>query len=292
MPKSIEIRNEQLTACISEQGAELQSLVLLKSGEEYLWQGDPQVWSGRAPILFPLVGMLRDNQLEYQGKTSSIPKHGLARQSHFDCIDRQPDSATFRLRSSERTLESFPWQFELQCKFSLEARCLQIAYRVFNRDASEMIFTIGSHPAFALPLDACSLSDYAIEFEQLETLDRFYLNDDGLLEDTGKPLLDNENRIELNDDIFADDALIFKNLKSRSIDLVKRNIGRRLSVDTGGAPHLGLWAKPGAAFVCIEPWHGYNSSVSDSTDFADKPSMLRLAPGAEFNTSIAIDIAA
>lgn len=288
---SIDIRNEHLTACISEQGAELQSLILAASGEEYLWQGDPQVWSGRAPILFPLVGMLRDNQLVHQGKTYSIPKHGLARQSHFDCIDRRPESASFSLQSSEQTLASFPWQFELQCEFSLSGHRLLIAYRVFNRDDSEMIFTIGSHPAFSLPLQDAKLSDYAIEFEQPETLDRYFLGADGLLQDTGTPMLENASTIALSADIFNDDALIFKQIKSRSIHLVERNRGRRLSVDTGGAPHLGLWAKPGAAFVCIEPWYGYNSSVSDSTAFDEKPAMLRLAPGATFNTSIAIDIA-
>ncbi len=287
---AIDIKNEWLSASISENGAELQSLVRLSSGEEYLWQGDPEVWSGRAPVLFPLVGMLRDNTLVHRGQSYSIPKHGLARQAAFDCRQHEADSVTFVLESSAQTLTSYPWKFELQCEFSLRECRLQVNYRISNRDDSEMIFTIGSHPAFALPLTQATLTDYAIEFAHNETLERYRLNDNGLLEDSGSPWLNNENRIELSDDLFNDDALIFKNIQSRQIHLMCGH-KQRLAVDTGGAPHLGLWAKPGAAFVCIEPWYGYNSSVSDSSEFEQKPSMLRLAPGAQFTTGIGIEIA-
>jgi galactose mutarotase-like enzyme len=287
---TIEIKNEWLSARVSEQGAELQSLVLLSSGEEYLWQGDPDVWSGRAPVLFPLVGMLRDNTLVHDGQSLSIPKHGLARQAEFNSQQDNDDCATFTLLSSEQTLKSFPWRFELRCEFSLHGHRLQVNYRVINRDDSEMIFTIGSHPAFALPLTDASLNDYAIEFAENETLDRYRLNDDGLLEDTGTAMLNNSNRIELSPHLFDDDALIFKNIKSRLIHLTHNNV-KRLSVDTGGAPHLGIWAIPGAAFVCIEPWYGYNSAVSDAIEFEHKPSMQRLAPGDEFSTGIGIEIA-
>ncbi len=287
---TIEIQNDWLTASVSEHGAELQSLVLSSSGEEYLWQGDANVWSGRAPVLFPLVGMLRDNTLVYRGQSLSIPKHGLARQADFVCMEQSTESVTFSLQSSAATLASYPWQFELQCKFTLDGYSLRVDYTVINRDDSEMIFTIGSHPAFALPLGDAALEDYAIEFEHNETLDRYFLDDDGLLTDTASPLLKNENLIKITASLFDRDALIFKNIQSRLIHLNHKTGGRRLTVDTGGAPHLGLWAKPGAAFVCIEPWYGYNAAQSDSTAFEEKPAMLRLAPGAEFNTALGIEI--
>lgn len=287
---TIAISNEHLSAIISDQGAELQSLTAKRTGEQYLWQGDATVWSGRAPILFPIVGMLANNTLLHNGQRFELPKHGLARQAVFQPTNQTENIAVFKLCASAETLRHYPWQFELQVAFTLTACQLHIAYQVSNRDSSEMIFTIGSHPAFSLPLQNATLTDYLIEFEKPETLERFSLNADGLLGDSGQPYLEQQTQITLSADLFNNDALIFKNIESQKIHLLHKQLGRRLTLDTGGAPHLGLWAKPGAAYVCIEPWFGFNSAAGDSPQFNEKPSMQRLSPGSVFDTSISIEI--
>lgn len=287
---TIEIRNDQLRARIDSKGAELQSLTCISSGEEYIWQRDPQVWSGSAPVLFPIVGALRDNQMLHAGKTYAMAKHGLARNARFDTVAQGPGSALFSLRSSSETLAHYPWQFRLDVRFSLERNALAVDYQVRNDDAQTMIYTIGSHPAFRLPLAEHRLPDYRVEFERAETLERFFIDDAGLLSSEGAPCLDNQRTINLSETLFEQDALVFKDIASRRISLLAGSATRRLTIDTGGAPHLGIWAKPAAPFVCLEPWYGYSDPADASGQFADKPSMQRLHPGEEFHTGLRIEI--
>lgn len=282
-----QIRNECLTASVHPLGAELQSLKSVATGEEYLWQGNPDVWSGQAPILFPIVGALKNNTMRFGEQDFHLPRHGLARKAVFRLIGNTQSECEFSLRSSSATLSSFPWKFELRVRFAVTDNTLAIDYQVMNQDTTDMIFTLGSHPAFAL---ANAVSDYSVRFSDTETLDRFNLDDEGLLAVDGVRFMDQSGTIELNDHLFDDDALVFKNIKSNEISLF-HDKKRHLTVNTGTAPHLGIWAKPAAHFVCIEPWFGYSDSQDSNGKFDEKSSMMQLEPENTFRHQLAISIA-
>ncbi len=273
------LNNSRLQIAVSRVGAELQSLKSRVSDDEYLWQGDPAVWGGRAPILFPIVGSLKNNLTQIGQQNYELPRHGLVRRKSFSLLEQKSDQCSFSIQSDESTLASYPWQFELRVSYALQDQRLKIHYEVFNRDSSTMIFTLGSHPGFTLPEP---VSEYSIRFSQPETLQRFPLDTDGLLAVKGTDYLDNSDTLPLSADLFNDDALVFKDIKSQTIDLLHKD-RVRVSVDTGATPHLGLWAKPGAPFVCIEPWFGYSDSLDTNSNFCDKPAMLHLPAGECFS---------
>jgi len=283
------IANSQLSASVASTGAELQSLVKKSSDEEYLWQGDPAVWSGRAPILFPIVGALRDNEYQYRGKSYSLAKHGLARHAEFELEAQSDDQLTYSLVANSETLTSYPWKFKLQIRYKLQDSSLLVRYRVYNLDTSIMIFALGSHPAFRLPLQDSAIEDFAIRFDKTEKFDHYLLNNDGLLVDEPETLAADGNEIRLTNTLFDRDALVFKNINSSRISLMHGQ-QTRLTVAFSGEPHLGIWAKPAAPYVCIEPWYSYSDSVSDTGDLEQKPSMLQLLPEQVFDSELAIEL--
>ncbi|MBN2713682.1 MAG: aldose 1-epimerase family protein [Planctomycetes bacterium] len=271
-------------ASINTLGAELDRLYDGEAGEEILWQGDPDIWDGTAPILFPIVGRLLNGQYRYGGNSYCMEKHGIARKSEFDVIDQTSNSVTMRLCSTEKSLEVYPFKFELDVTFILSQSMVSVDYVARNRGEGEMLFTIGSHPALNLH---DSHAPYYIEFEKYESLDVYRIIGD-LLETSGKPYLLNERRIELTPDRFDEGALVFKNIKSRKINVVGDGGEWIVSLDTSGAPHLGLWAMRGAPYVCIEPWFSYDDDAEVSGSLEDKPGIIKLAPSSEFTTGYTI----
>ena len=297
------ITNEHLSASINPVGAELSSLKFHQ--QEFLWQGDPKTWAGRAPILFPIVGALKNNQMRYRDKHYQLNRHGFARTSTFDQVmpehidsggsnsdttDTKAAQLSLLLASNPDTLKQYPWEFELRVHFQLNRYGIEIRYEVINRDTDSMLFTIGSHPAFRLPLDNnLSLNDYDVHFNKTESLTRLLLNDEGLLTEPGEDFPAHNNAIALDEHLFDQDALIFKNIQSDRVTL-RCQQQPRLTVNTGGAPHIGLWAKPGAPYVCIEPWFGISDSVDSDGDFSNKPDLKMLEPGETFNHTISISL--
>ncbi len=277
------IHHKNIEASINPVGAELSSLKV--NDIEYLWQGDEKYWSGRAPILFPIVGALKDDFMNYQGTRYEMPKHGIARHAQFDCMTKSSDSISLRLQSSDASLQQYPWNFELIVHFTLSDAGLDIRYEVTNTDEKPMLFTIGSHPAFALNIkDPSELENYTVTIEQSEPLQRYGLNESGLLDTHSEP---HDPVIPLNRTIFDNDALVFRDIKATSIRL--SHAGQTmLTVNTGGAPHLGIWAKPAAPFVCIEPWLGTCDFIDSDNRFENKPDLTSLAPGHTHEHSIAI----
>lgn len=282
------LESEHLTCSVSPLGAELQSLSLKATADEFIWQGDPAVWSGRAPILFPIVGALKGSAARHEKGPIKLAKHGIARTRRFELIDRGKAFARYSLQSDAETRAHYPWQFELQVNFELMADRLAIHYQVHNKDEYELLFNLGSHPAFRLPLENSSLSDYSVHFNKAENFSHYPVTADGLLDPCPADYTLSNGQIELSENIFDNDALVFKHIQSTCVSLRHRSLGTRLSVNTGGAPHIGIWAKPGAEFVCIEPWWGH-ADFSDATgDFSDKSSIQSLPPGKVFSTSIVI----
>ncbi len=306
------IKSADATATISSLGAELQSLCHsprkpqsnaknlapgtsagstqnladnTDQGEETLWQGDPAVWSGRAPVLFPIVGALKNNQYTHEGKSFTLARHGFARKARFCCAEQTADSVTLKLQADSESLSVYPWQFELTIRFSMRQSTLIVGYTVANQDTTPMLFTIGSHPAFALQH---APSEYAIHFSKAETLKHHPLTADGLLK-PGVNYLQNSDRLPLSESLFDDDALIFKNIQSDTVSLFHQD-KPLITVDTGGAPHLGIWAKPAARFVCIEPWFGFSDSEDGGGAIADKPEMKSLRAGDLFSYEWSISL--
>ncbi len=280
------ITHHNLLAEINPLGAELSSLQI--NGQETLWQGDEKFWTGRAPILFPIVGALKRGQTRIDGKPYEMPRHGIARRKTFECMDQTAHSVSMRLKADADSLTTYPWKFELHVHFTLQDQGIKIRYDVLNQDDHDMLFTLGSHPAFALAIsDSIKINDYNILFSQKESLQRHLLTGDGLLENepVAYPML--KNTITLSDDIFNDDALVFRDIKSDQIHLRCKQ-QTLLTVDTDGAPHLGIWAKPTAPFVCIEPWLGTSDFVNSNGDFNYKSDLQTLAPQQQYSHQIGI----
>ncbi len=276
------IANNNFTAKISDLGVELRSFRDEIRGEEYIWQGDPEIWQGSAPVLFPIVGRLKDGQYLFNNKKYQLNKHGIARTSIFSLHHDKEIEKSFILVSNPEIELCYPFKFEFIVRFRIEAGLLQISYTVKNIGNEMMYFTLGSHPAFVLPLNECMLEDYYLEFEMEETLDRYFLKN-GLLSVEPVPLyLNNEKIIPITKELFENDALIFKNIRSKEIYIKNTKTGHRLLLDTGNAPHLGIWAKPGAPYVCLEPWYSYDDSIDSNYDITNKSGIMKLDFGEEF----------
>ncbi|MDO6462064.1 aldose 1-epimerase family protein [Granulosicoccaceae sp. 1_MG-2023] len=279
------LRHGDWQAEISSLGAELQSLTYLPDDEQFLWHGDGNIWRGRAPILFPVIGRLRNNRIRCRGQSYPLTRHGIARQSDFRRLECTTTAASFRLRDSDRSRSLYPYAFSLEVRFELHEGTLTIHYRVSNPGDDTLWFTLGSHPAFCLPLQDSVLSDYSVALPDDHEPLRYTLVN-GLMPAHGTPMP--VNPITLSETLFDQDALIFRDIRSREIILSHRRHGTRIVVDTGGAPHLGIWAKPGAPYVCIEPWFGYDDPVDASGDIETKPGMLSLQPGEHWDHSLTI----
>ncbi len=275
------IENEYLTCEINPHGAELHSLVSKENGREYIWYGREEIWYGQAPILFPVIGQLNSDRYFYNGKEYSMPKHGLARKLDFEVKECGGARAVFSLKSSAGTLEKYPFEFELLAEFELEGRALKNTLSVINADEKTMYFSIGAHPAFN-----CKVGDI-IEFEQNETVFTERIDSSNLLIDKKFPLLDNEREIVITKEIFEPDALIISNLKSKKLRIKGEN---EIEFTFGDAPVLGIWAKPGAPYVCIEPWYGINDSHTPVDDISKKRGILSLAPASRFDFTWKADI--
>ena len=278
-----EIRSESFRLRARSLGAELTSFCDLRGGEyEYIWQRSP-VWNGQSPLLFPVVGRLKGGCYRLNGREYHLSKHGFARRSEFALESQSGTEITFLLTDSAQTLEVYPFPFELRAHYALTASGFVMELRVRNTGVETMRFSLGAHPGFQ-----CEMGD-RIVMDAEETAGAFLLGESGLRGSEQIPVFDHSRQIVLAPDTFARDALIFDGLKSRGATLVRRN-GRNVHVDFGGAPCLGLWAKPGAEYVCIEPWYGVDDRWDADGDFTRKERIQSLEPGAEFAFPVAVTV--
>ncbi len=285
----IRIQNDSFSASIAPNGAELRSLKNRQTGEEFIWQADPGIWAKSAPVLFPITGLLKDGKTMINGVEYRIPKHGFARERLFDVLEQEGGHVLFGLSVDAESRKVYPYDFTLQVGFELHANRLAVNYTVLNAGAEEMLFSIGSHPAFALDLDEAPLSDYSLEFSEPESLDLYGLTDDFFAKKQ-EGYLNKETRISLSERTFADDALMFKDIRSRKVKLCRANSDWSVGMELRDAPHLGIWAKPGAPFVCIEPWFSYNDAADSDGLFENKPGIMALAAGGIFDTGYTIQL--
>lgn len=276
----IRLRSEQLTAEIDPLGAQL-SILRDRAGRDLLWNGDASVWAGRAPILFPIVGALAGGTYRLGAESYSLPRHGFARGSAFQSLRATETSAAFILRASEATRRVYPFEFELEIQFELDAATLVVRALVRNAGQTPLPASLGFHPAFRWPLPYDNdRASHFIQFGSDEPAAVRRLDAAGLLAPEQHPTPVNDGRLALTDSLFANDAVIFDGLRSRSVSYGADN-GPRLRIGLFDAPYLGVWTKPGANFVCIEPWHGVADPQGYAGDFRDKPGVFAVGPGAE-----------
>ncbi len=282
--KSTSISNSYLTAQINHQGAELFSL---KNNQltEYIWEGNPTFWGKHSPILFPIVGTLNNNSYTYNGMDYHLSRHGFARDMTFDVIEKSSNSVSFSLHSSDETRKVYPFDFELQVIYTLDENSLNIEYKVLNKSKSIMPFSIGAHPAFALP---GNFENYSLKFSNDEPLEYYLLRND-LISNKTKKLIVINKRVELNYKLFENDALIFKSLESNTLTILEKT-KPIVRTTFSGFPNLGIWTKKDAPFLCIEPWYGYSDTEEKFGNLFEKEGIQILNENEVFQSKFSIEI--
>ena len=280
----ITLSNSTISAQIKTLGAELCSLKD-NTKRDYIWEGNPAFWGKHSPVLFPIVGTLKNNTFYHNDKEYTLSRHGFARDMEFQLVEKTENSATFSLQSNSETLQNYPFEFEFQIQYTLIHATLELAYTVINKDTTEIPFSIGAHPAFALPTN---FEDYTLAFEKVELLEYTLLENDLVSKQTEK-IKANSNTVPLTYELFEKDALIFKKLKSNSLTIVEKE-NPILKVHFENFPNLGIWTKVGAPFICIEPWFGYSDTTESNGNLFEKEGIIVLKTDTPFQAKFSIEI--
>ncbi len=255
------LENDSLSISVNTHGAELSSIINKKENKELLWQGDPEFWGRKSPVLFPVVGKYKDGKTTYEGKEYSLGQHGFARDSEFTLIEKTDNKLAFEFTSNEDTLSKYPFEFRLICSFELKNNKIIAGWQVENIDNKKIYFSIGAHPAFY-----CEKSKTVLSMNG-ENLKYNLINSDGLY--TPKTY-DVENEFVLNDNIFDNDALIIENSNVTEVSLLDN--GKNYLTMKFEAPLFGIWSptKKNAPFVCIEPWYGRCDAEDFNGDITER----------------------
>ncbi|KRC79916.1 aldose 1-epimerase family protein [Sphingomonas sp. Root241] len=274
----IEIASAGLHAAISPLGAELSSL-RVADGRELMTDADPAFWAGRAPLLFPIVGRLMGDKYRLDGEEYPLPQHGFARRQRFALTEQAANRVVFRLSDNDETRAVYPFAFTLDAAFTFIGATLATDITVTNTGDRDMPASFGFHPAFAWPLPfGRPRADHRIVFEKQEPAELSAIVPGGWIAPETWPSPLDGRELKLADELFARDALVWDSLESRSLRY-DGGEGRGLEIGFVGMPKLGIWTKPGARFVCIEPWHGIADRQGFDGEIWDKPGILRFAPG-------------
>lgn len=272
MAEQIILSNEYINVTISALGAEIVSVI--KDGKEKIWQADPDVWAMHAPVLFPVCGGLIDDKFMYDGKEYTLGKHGFARFCEFEIESNEHQKAVFLLRSDEETLKQYPFDFELRIIYTIDRSEIKVEYSVKNTGSNDMYYSVGAHEGYSCPE---GIEEYSIIFDEKEDLISNVLEGNMLGYNTVN-VGSNTNELPLKYEYFAVDALVFLNLKSKKVWLKNRNTGESTEVIFNDAGYFLLWTKPGAKYICIEPWWGISDFVDSGNDITKKKGIIKLLP--------------
>jgi len=287
----LKIENENLIVRFRLLGAELISAFDKTKQREHLWQADKEVWGWHAPVLFPIVGRAFNDIIKFEGKEYEIEKHGFARKSEFELVAQTDESITFCLRSNAETLVKYPFEFNFSITYSLDKNKLTTTYTIENLSNKNMPFCIGGHPAFSVPFNTGEqYEDYYFEFPNDEKLERNFINEEGFFNGEKKDILNGSKKLALGPELFKDDALIFKDIKSKTVYLKSINHSDYLSFNFEDFKYLGLWAKTRAKYVCIEPWIGCADENNFSGEFIEKEAVITLSKGKTFSCNFTLGI--
>lgn len=279
------LSNSILSISINSKGAELISIQNNQTKREYIWEGNPEYWGKHSPILFPIVGTLKNNAYRFNGQNYTLPRHGFARDYEFKVISQESDKVIFSLQENAATLAAYPFDFELQVGYTLIKNELVVRYLIRNNNQMTMPFSIGGHPAFALKN---AFTDYSLRFEKEENLTSYSLDNDLISDKTAIVPLQ-QNLLPLSYALFKKDALVFKNMASKQIQLMENNVPI-LNFKYRDFPHFGLWTKVGAPFICLEPWLGYADTIAANGNLMEKEGITLLEANSEKEISFSIEI--
>ena len=287
------LENDTLKIKVKKIGAELCEIASVKNNNQFMWNANPSIWGSFAPNLFPIIGALKDNTFIYEGEKYMLPKHGFVRHNQDIHLSNQTEnSISFKLISNGELLKSYPFQFEFNINYILIDNTLKVEHLIKNTGNKPMFFSVGGHPAFKCPVyENEAYTDYSLVFEQDEKSETHLLNmNSGLVSSQTKPVFETPNTIPLHYNLFDKDALIFKDLKSRKVTLNSKINGDILTVNYTGFPYLGIWAKPNADYVCIEPWLGIADKEDTNQDITTKEGIVKLEANNNFKATYTIQI--
>ena len=274
----ITIASDQLSAAINPFGAELSSLKDA-DGRELMTDADPAFWTGRAPILFPVVGAPFEETIRIDGTAYRMHKHGFARRMPFDLVDRGPSHVVLALGDTAQTRAAYPFAFRLELAFAIEGASLTVDGAVHNPGDGPLPASFGFHPAFAWPLPyGQARSDHRIVFDADEPDALKAIAADGTIADGAVPSPLDGRTLNLADGLFEHDALVWDHVRSDGVTYGAQT-GPRLAIVFPDTPKLGIWTKPGARYVCVEPWHGIADPEGYTGDFRAKPGVFEVPPG-------------
>ncbi len=275
----IYLENKRIKVGVKPKGAELASLTNMESGIEHMWEADSEFWGKSSPVLFPIVGGLKEESFKYKGGSYKMSRHGFARDNVFEVESHSSEKAVFSLKSSIETLNYYPFSFELKIIYTLLDNELEVAYEVINMGEELMYFSIGAHPAFAVPfLENDSYQVYSLNFDRDTVLNQWPLNAEGLIETEPFRVNLSNSEMPLFKELFYKDALVYKDLKSQSIILKSSTTEHYLKFKFAGFPFFGIWAAKGADFICLEPWCGIADSVNHNQELEEKEGINQLNP--------------
>ncbi|TPK70177.1 aldose 1-epimerase family protein [Mesorhizobium sp. B2-4-15] len=286
MADSQTLHGDGISVVVAGQGAELVSLRDAR-GFEFLWQAGP-AWRRHSPVLFPIVGRLKGDQLRHRGRTYPMTQHGFARDKPFEWAETGPRSCTLVLTDDADTRAHYPFAFRLAVTYTLECQQLGVAFEITNTGDEPLPASIGAHPAFNWPLLPELPKDaYRLTFAEAEPAPIRRLKD-GLLLPQSWPTPIKGKTLTLSERLFDDDAVILDQPAGTSVRYAAEH-GPAIEVSWQGFEELGIWSKPGGApFLCIEPWHGTASPVAFDGEFSDKPGLMLIEPGVKRSLSYRI----
>ena len=287
MPSSIRIGNQHLAVDVSSLGAEMQALTS-DDGRSWLWTGDAAYWTGRSPILFPIVGKAPDDTLAIGGTVYPMAQHGFARRSEFSLAASTPTMCRHELSASAATEAVYPFDFLLTVEHAVEGRALTVAAEVSNRDVRPLPFGLGFHPAFLWPLPGAAGRTHTVTLDNEGEPELLRL-EGGLINPVPLPSPFDKGRLVLDHAMFEKDAMIFPKGAGEGLRYGAES-GPALRFRFENLPNLALWTKPGAPFLCVEPWHGTAAEAGGSSELSQRPSTTILAPGATARFAFTVEI--
>lgn len=287
----IKLENGIIEAEIRPLGAELVSLLKKEGQAEIMWNADPAFWAKTSPVLFPVVGGLKENTYLYEGEKYMLGRHGFARERVFEVEEQTEEKAVFLLKSDAESLKIYPFEFELRLIYELSGNKLSLTYRVTNPSASDLWFSVGGHPAFKVPLAGTGgYEDYYLVFEKEEAFLKWPLNADGLTLEEPVSFYTSGSRLPLTKSLFYEDALVFKGLNSESIIIKSDKTDSQLRFSFKDFPYFGIWAAKDADFVCLEPWSGIADTANHNQDLTQKEGINLLKGGERFERSWSVEV--
>lgn len=287
------LENDILKIAVLKTGAELCQITSKKHDTQFMWHANPDIWGSYAPNLFPVIGALKNNSYILNGTTYNMPKHGIVRNNpNIELHTQETHSLTLKLVYSEASLEIYPFKFEFYITFVIKDNRIRVEHTVLNKDETPLYFSLGGHPAFKCPVfEGEEYNDYFLGFDYDETSKTHLIDmESGLISNQTKPILNQQDTLSLTHDLFNNDALIFKDLKSKKISLNSKAHGKILTVNYTNFNYLGIWAKPNGNFVCIEPWLGIADNINTNQDFKAKEGIVQLLPKTSFKATYSIEI--